>query len=76
MSLNIELLKQSFERVKPAATQFASSFYYNLLSDYPQLQPLFSKTDMEAQEQKLVIFLVLVGENLRSPDYLFGIDSP
>lgn len=70
MSLNIELLEQSFERVKPQATQFASSFYNNLLTDYPQLQPLFSKTNMEAQEQKLVMSLVLVVENLRSPHYL------
>lgn len=75
MSLNIELLEKSFERIKLQATQFASSFYYHLLTDYPQLQPLFSKTDMEAQEQKIVMFLVLVSENLRSPDYLFGIDS-
>lgn len=70
MSLNIELLEQSFERVKPQATQFASSFYQNLLTDYPQLRPLFSKTNMEAQEQKLVMSLVLVVENLRSPHYL------
>lgn len=70
MSLNIELLEQSFEQVKPQASQFAASFYHNLLSDYPQLQPLFSKTNMEAQEQKLVMSLVLVVENLRSPHYL------
>ncbi len=70
MSLNVELLEQSFECVKPQATQFASSFYNNLLTDYPQLQPLFSKTNMEAQEQKLVMSLVLVVENLRSPHYL------
>lgn len=70
MSLNVELLEQSFEQVKPQATQFASSFYNNLLTDYPQLQPLFSNTNMEAQEQKLVMSLVLVVENLRSPHYL------
>lgn len=70
MSLNIEVLEQSFEQIKPQATQFASSFYKNLLTDYPQLQPLFSNTNMEAQEQKLIMSLVLVVENLRSPDYL------
>lgn len=70
MSLNIELLEQSFEQVKPQATQFAASFYKNLLTDYPQLQPLFSNTNMEAQEQKLIMSLVLVVENLRSPQYL------
>lgn len=73
MSLNVELLEQSFEQVKPQATQFASSFYKNLLTDYPQLQPLFSKTNMEAQEQKLIMSLVLVVQNLRTPDYLKSI---
>ena len=73
MSLNVELLEQSFEQVKPQATQFAFSFYKNLLTDYPQLQPLFSKTNMEAQEQKLIMSLVLVVQNLRSPDYLKSI---
>ena len=70
MSLNVELLEQSFEQVKPQANQFASSFYKNLLTDYPELQPLFSETDMEAQEQKLIMSLVLVVQNLHSPDYL------
>lgn len=70
MSLNVELLEQSFEQVKPQANQFASSFYKNLLTDYPELQPLFSETDMEAQEQKLIMYLVLVVQNLHSPDYL------
>lgn len=51
MSLNIEVLEQSFERVKPNATQFASSFYENLLTDYPQIRPLFANTTMEDQEK-------------------------
>lgn len=70
MSLNVEVLEQSFERVKPYATQFASSFYQNLLNDYPQLQPLFANTTMAEQEKKLIMSLVLVVENLRNPGYL------
>lgn len=70
MSLNIEVLEQSFERVKPNAPQFASSFYQNLLSDYPQVRPLFANTTMEEQEKKLIMSLVLVVENLRNPGYL------
>ncbi|MBW4636863.1 MAG: hypothetical protein KME05_01270 [Gloeocapsa sp. UFS-A4-WI-NPMV-4B04] len=70
MSLNVEILEQSFERVKPNATQFASSFYQNLLTDYPQIRPLFANTSMEEQEEKLIMSLVLVVENLRNPDYL------
>lgn len=70
MSLNVEVLEQSFERVKPNATQFASSFYENLLTDYPQIRPLFANTTMEDQEKKLIMSLVLVVENLRNPGYL------
>ncbi len=70
MSLQIELLEQSFERVKPQANDFSFNFYQNLLTDSPQLRPLFAKTNMEQQQQKLVMSLVLVVENLRNPDYL------
>ena len=70
MSLNVEILEKSFERVNPHATKFASSFYNNLLTDYPQLRPLFVNTTMEAQEKKLIMSLMLVINNLRNPDYL------
>ena len=70
MSLNVEVLEQSFERVKPDATEFSRSFYNNLLTDYPQLRRLFAKTNMEDQQQKLMMSLVLVVENLRNPNYL------
>ena len=70
MSLNVEVLEKSFERVKPQANDFAFSFYQNLLTDYPQLRPLFAKTNMEEQQQKLMMSLVLVIENLRNPNYL------
>ncbi len=70
MPLQVEVLEQSFERVKPHATEFSSSFYNNLLADFPQLRHLFAKTDMEQQQQKLVMSLVLVIENLRNPNYL------
>lgn len=70
MSLNVEVLEQSFERVKPNADEFASRFYNYLLIDSPQLRPLFAKTNMEDQKQKLMMSLVLVIENLRNPNYL------
>lgn len=70
MSLQVEVLEQSFERVKPHANEFAASFYHNLLTKYPQLQPLFAKTDMEQQHQKLIMSLVLVIGNLRNPELL------
>ncbi len=70
MSLNVEILEQSFERVKPRAREFSASFYSTLLSDYPQVRPLFANTNMVEQEKKLIMSLVLVVSNLRNPEQL------
>src|SRR4028118_1702699 len=70
MSLNVELLEQSFEKIKPRADEFAASFYERLFTAHPELKPLFAKTDMEKQQRKLISALVLVVENLRSPEAL------
>ncbi|MDY6803676.1 MAG: globin family protein [Cyanobacteriota bacterium] len=70
MSLQVELLEQSFGRVKPSAAEFASSFYDNLFTAYPEAKPLFANTDMKKQQQMLVAALVLVVDNLRDPHKL------
>ncbi|MEH2197438.1 pentapeptide repeat-containing protein [Nostoc sp.] len=70
MSLNVEILEQSFEKVKPRADEFAASFYDNLFQAHPEMKPLFTKTDMKNQEKKLLSSLVLVVENLRNPEAL------
>jgi Hemoglobin-like flavoprotein len=70
MSLNVELLEQSFDKVKPRANEFAASFYENLFKAHPEVKPLFAKTDMGNQEKKLLNSLVLVVENLRNPEAL------
>lgn len=72
MSLQVELLEESFDRVKPKADDFVSSFYENLFGDYPAAKPLFGSTDMAAQKKKLLGSLVLVVENLRKPEALTG----
>ncbi|MEG4500121.1 pentapeptide repeat-containing protein [Microcoleus sp. F10-C6] len=70
MSLNVELLEQSFEKIKPRADEFAASFYENLFKLYPEVKPLFANTEMAKQQKKLLNSLVLVVENLRSPEAL------
>ncbi|MEM9266489.1 MAG: globin family protein [Cyanobacteria bacterium P01_F01_bin.13] len=70
MSLNVELLEQSFELVKPKADEFVGSFYNNLFTDYPAAKPLFEHSDMAKQQQMLKGALVMVIENLRKPDVL------
>lgn len=68
MSFNVEVLEQSFSRIKPYSNQFAFKFYQNLFADYPQVRPLFANTDMEVQEKKLMQTLLLILLNLRYPD--------
>jgi hemoglobin-like flavoprotein len=68
--MNVEVLEQSFASIKPHATQFVASFYSNLFTDYPQIQPLFVKTDMSQQQKHLMSAFVLIIDNLRQPDVL------
>jgi hemoglobin-like flavoprotein/uncharacterized protein YjbI with pentapeptide repeats len=70
MSLNVELLEQSFEKIKPRADEFAASFYENLFIAHPEFKPLFANIAIKKQEKKLINALVLVVENLRSPEAL------
>jgi len=41
MSLQVELLEQSFEGIKPQADGFVNSFYANLFTANPEARPLF-----------------------------------
>ena len=72
MSLQVEMLEQSFEEIKPQANGFVASFYENLFTANPEAKPLFETTDMEAQKKKLLSSLVLVVESLRKPEVLDG----
>ncbi len=66
MSLNVELLEQSFEKIKPHADEFAASFYEHLFENHSEMKPLFANTDMVNQQKKLLSSLVMVVENLRN----------
>ena len=70
--LQVELLEQSFNAIKPQANEFVSSFYENLFTANPEAKPLFKTTDMAEQKKKLLSSLVLVVENLRKPEVLEG----
>ncbi|MGB3493466.1 MAG: globin family protein [Elainellaceae cyanobacterium] len=70
--LQIELLEESFEKIKPHASEFVPSFYENLFTDYPAAKPLFAHTNMNEQGNKLLASLVFVIDNLRKPGELTG----
>jgi hemoglobin-like flavoprotein len=70
MSLNTELLDQSFRLIQPQSEQFTATFYATLFDRYPEVEPLFVHAAMSEQGTKLFQSLVLVVDNLKKPDAL------
>lgn len=70
MSLNVELLEQSFASVASRGNELVDAFYRNLFIDFPSVRPMFENTSMAEQKQKLHASLKLIVENLRRPDQL------
>lgn len=70
MSLNVELLEQTFQAVAPQADDLVDRFYTTLFTDAPAAQPLFVHSDMAKQKKMLISALVYVIENLRNPEAL------
>jgi len=73
MSLNVSVLKESFELACPSDREkqlFAEQFYQRLFVTYPQVRPLFAHTDMQEQTKKLMASLVLVLTTLTKPEVL------
>lgn len=70
MSLNVELLENSFAQVESKGTQLTETFYALLFADYPEVRPLFAKTSMETQSKHLFQSLVFTVEHLRKSDEL------
>ena len=54
MSLDIDLLKSSFENVKPIAGQVADKFYELLWGNYQGSDALFANANMENQKKLLI----------------------
>lgn len=68
--MDIELLRSSFERVRPIADDAARMFYDNLLGTYPQVRPLFAETDFDAQRRNLMQTLATIVAVVDQPDEL------
>lgn len=63
----MDLVEESFAKVKGDKQAFTDSFYATLFASNPQLKPLFANTNMPKQGAKLYATLVLLVENLRHP---------
>ena len=70
MTLDIELLENSFAKIRDRTTEFSASFYIRLFALHPELKPLFQEVDITAQEKKLITSLAVIVENIRNPEPL------
>jgi hemoglobin-like flavoprotein len=72
MSLNVALLRETFERAKVengGATALGMSFYSRLFEKYPGVRPLFS-TPPEEQHKKLLASIASIVAAVEKPDML------
>ncbi|HYX34171.1 MAG TPA: globin domain-containing protein [Oligoflexus sp.] len=70
MELNIKLIQETFELVKPRAEEFATRFYSGLFHDYPSARDLFKSSSLDQQKRLLVASLVQVVHHLDDPEFL------
>jgi hemoglobin-like flavoprotein len=64
------LVESSFAVISEKGKKFAESFYDLLFRRFPEVKPLFSHVSMSRQQQHLITSIVMIIENLRSPDTL------
>jgi hemoglobin-like flavoprotein len=70
MGLNVDLIRESFEKAKPIAGKVADKFYEILWEDFPASQALFEDVDMKAQKKSLMAGLTMVVDNVDNTDKL------
>jgi hemoglobin-like flavoprotein len=70
VSLDIELLRDSFELLVEREPAITHRFYQHLFADYPQLKPLFHPSRQDLQERMLAEALVAVLDHLEDAPWL------
>jgi len=70
MSLDIQIIRDSFAQAKPIADQVADKFYEFLFTDYPAAKPLFENVNMENQKKQLMGGLSRTVDLLDKPEEL------
>ncbi len=68
MDLDITALETSFDLVAPRGEELVDTFYTNLFTTAPAVQPLFAETDLTSQKAMLLGALVLLRKSLRNLD--------
>lgn len=69
-NLDVEMIRSSFEIVKPIALNAANKFYEFLFTDFPASRSLFKHVDLDKQQKALIDSLTFVVNNLENQDKL------
>ena len=72
----IELIEKSFSKVVENKHHFINKFYSDLFEMAPEVEYLFKKTTKEKQGEKLYEALVILVENISSPEVIEEILKP
>lgn len=70
------LIEQSFSKVEENKELFVKNFYSDLFDLAPDVEHLFKNTSKEKQGEKLYEALVLLVENLESPEVIKDMLKP
>lgn len=65
----LERLESSFQLLAPRGPELVDRFYAHLFAKNPGLRPMFP-SEMSGQKKKLLASIVLVMQNLRTPEKL------
>lgn len=65
--LDVETLEKSYAALASRGEEIVERFYLELFSRFPQVKPLFARTNQKEQQKKLLTALSLVVNNLRKP---------
>ncbi|OLP18950.1 hypothetical protein BST81_08035 [Leptolyngbya sp. 'hensonii'] len=69
--MQAHLLESSLAQIESRREEFSARFYEHLFTLRPDVQPLFSKTNMAEQQRMLMSALYLIVRNCQKPT-LFG----
>lgn len=70
MTLDINAIRESFEKAKPIAGDVANKFYEVLFHDFPASKGLFTEVNMDKQKKALIGSLVYIVDHLEDGDKL------
>lgn len=70
MKVDIRLIRESFNAVKPHADEFVEHFYEELFTRHPAAKGLFAGTDMKKQRKALAASLVHIVDFWEEQDHL------